>query len=76
MTTTQTGTFDYTTATTDELNAELDRVCDEGVEACELYAFLDPFTEEGRKAERAMCQLKTRRNEIVAELRARRAAAK
>ena len=75
MTTTTTA-LDITTATVEDLHAELDRVCEEGVEASELYAFLDPFTTEGRKAERALCQLKMRRNEIVSEIRARRAATK
>lgn len=66
--------IDITTASSEELAAELDRVCEEGMLAADLYAYLDPFTKAGREAESAMTKLRIRRQEILDRLRSLRAA--
>lgn len=61
--------FIIETATIDELKAELEIVCEEGLAASDLYAFLDPFTAAGREAEGKMTRLMLKRNAILARLR-------
>lgn len=65
--------IDITTATSEELTAELASVNAEGELAADLFAFLDPFTKAGREAESRMTKLMMRRRAIISRLRELRA---